>query len=95
MVVLLHSKISWAAQRHFPLPLRRVAHTCKAPVMDHTGPGGVLRISVQVPSDTLANPNRSKDWLGTSSGENSDDGRYGTWRYLFCSETALKNSHGG
>jgi type III restriction enzyme len=25
----------------------------------------------------------------------NDDGRFGTWRYLFCSETALKNSHGG
>jgi type III restriction enzyme len=24
-----------------------------------------------------------------------DDGRFGTWRYLFCSETAIKNSHGG
>jgi type III restriction enzyme len=24
----------------------------------------------------------------------NDDGRFGTWRYLFCSETALKNSHG-
>ncbi len=25
----------------------------------------------------------------------NDDGRFGTWRYLFCSETALKNSHSG
>ncbi|NEW32943.1 DEAD/DEAH box helicase family protein [Nocardia cyriacigeorgica] len=25
----------------------------------------------------------------------NDDGRFGTWRYLFCSESALKNSHGG
>jgi type III restriction enzyme len=25
----------------------------------------------------------------------NDDGRFGNWRYLFCSETALKNSHGG
>jgi hypothetical protein len=25
----------------------------------------------------------------------NDDGRFGTWRYLFCSETAIKNSHGG
>lgn len=25
----------------------------------------------------------------------NDDGRFGAWRYLFCSETALKNSHGG
>jgi type III restriction enzyme len=24
----------------------------------------------------------------------NDDGRFGTWRYLFCSETALRNSHG-
>jgi type III restriction enzyme len=24
----------------------------------------------------------------------NDDGRFGTWRYLFCSETALKTSHG-
>jgi type III restriction enzyme len=24
----------------------------------------------------------------------NDDGRFGTWRYLFCSETALKNSRG-
>ena len=24
----------------------------------------------------------------------NDDGRFGTWRYLFCSETALKSSHG-
>ncbi len=24
----------------------------------------------------------------------NDDGRFGTWKYLFCSETALKNSHG-
>ncbi len=25
----------------------------------------------------------------------NDDRRFGTWRYLFCSETALKSSHGG
>lgn len=25
----------------------------------------------------------------------NDDGRFGTWRYVFCSETAIKNSHGG
>ena len=25
----------------------------------------------------------------------NDDGRFGTWRYLFCSETAIKNAHGG
>ena len=24
-----------------------------------------------------------------------DDGRFGTWRYLFCTETAIKNAHGG
>ena len=24
----------------------------------------------------------------------NDDGRFGTWRYLFCSETSIKNSHG-
>lgn len=24
----------------------------------------------------------------------NDDGRFGTWQYLFCSETSLKNSHG-
>lgn len=24
----------------------------------------------------------------------NDDGRFGTWRYLFCSETAIKNAHG-
>jgi len=25
----------------------------------------------------------------------NDDGRFGTWRYVFCSETAIKNAHGG
>ena len=25
----------------------------------------------------------------------NDDGRFGTWRYLFCSETAIRNAHGG
>ena len=25
----------------------------------------------------------------------NDDGRFGAWRYLFCTETAIKNSHGG
>ncbi|OMH29285.1 hypothetical protein BKD30_00915 [Tersicoccus phoenicis] len=25
----------------------------------------------------------------------NDDGSFGTWRYLFCSEEALRNSHGG
>ncbi len=25
----------------------------------------------------------------------NDDGRFGNWHYLFCSETAIKNSHGG
>lgn len=25
----------------------------------------------------------------------NDDGRFGTWRYLFCSETAIKNARGG
>ncbi|ODB79608.1 hypothetical protein A8711_24080 [Micromonospora sp. II] len=25
----------------------------------------------------------------------NDDGRFGSWRYLFCSETAIKNSRGG
>ena len=25
----------------------------------------------------------------------TDDGRFGTWRYLFCTETAIKNSGGG
>jgi type III restriction enzyme len=25
----------------------------------------------------------------------NDDGRFGTWRYLFCTETAIKNSRGG
>ena len=24
-----------------------------------------------------------------------DDGRFSTWRYLFCAETAIKNAHGG
>ena len=24
-----------------------------------------------------------------------DDDRFGTWRYLFCTETAIKNAHGG
>jgi type III restriction enzyme len=24
-----------------------------------------------------------------------DDGRFGTWRYLFCTETVIKNAHGG
>ena len=24
-----------------------------------------------------------------------DDGRFGTWRYLFCTETAIRNAHGG
>src|ERR1017187_9627492 len=25
----------------------------------------------------------------------NDDGRFGTWRYLFCTETAIRNSHDG
>lgn len=25
----------------------------------------------------------------------NDNGRFGTWRYLFCSEIAIKNAHGG
>jgi type III restriction enzyme len=25
----------------------------------------------------------------------NDDGRFGTWRYLFCTESAIRNSHGG
>lgn len=25
----------------------------------------------------------------------NDDGRFGTWRYLFCTETTIRNSHGG
>jgi type III restriction enzyme len=25
----------------------------------------------------------------------NDDGRFGTWHYLFCSETTIKNAHGG
>lgn len=42
-------------------------------------------------SDTRIKSDAAREWARFVN----DDGRFGNWRYLFCTENAIKNAHGG